>query len=96
LGRSSVKTTPGEFASSLKGVLRPYSGGRCGMIRNEEFMSGIMKYGRESAREFMARSQDMSDVISYMQAERYIELMKMISFVTTNLVTFEKKTEEKV
>jgi len=66
------------------------------MIKNEEFMSGIMKYGRESAKEFMARSQDVSDVISYIQAERYIELMKMISFVTTNLVTFEKKTEAKV
>jgi hypothetical protein len=96
LERSSAKVTPSEFASSLKRALRPYSAGRCGMIKNEEFMSGIMKYGRESAREFMARSQDVSDVISYMQAERYIELMKMISFVTTNLVTFEKKTEAKV
>ncbi len=62
------------------------------MLINEELMLGIEQYGRWNIQEFVAESQDMMDVLIYLRAERILEMAKVMSFVTVDSVTFEKRT----
>jgi hypothetical protein len=41
----------------------------------------------------VARTKSMGDVISYIQAERYLEFTNLVSYVTTNMVDFKKKAD---
>jgi len=61
------------------------------MVRNDELMSSIMRYGRGNIQDFVARSQSMSDVISYIQAERFLEINMITSFVTSDMIHFERR-----
>jgi hypothetical protein len=63
------------------------------MIKIDELMSGIMRYGRGNMQDLVARTKSLGDVISYIQAERYLEFTNLISYVTTNMVDFKKKTD---
>jgi len=62
------------------------------MLIDEELMLGIEQYGRWNIQEFVAESQDMMDVLIYLRAERILEMSKVMSFVTVDSVTFEKRT----
>lgn len=62
------------------------------MFIEEELMRGIEQYGRWNIQEFVAESQDMMDVLIYLRAERILEMSKVMSFVTVDSVTFEKRT----
>jgi hypothetical protein len=62
------------------------------MIRNEELMQFLLHYGRGMSQDFVTRSDDINDVIYYLRVEREFEILKVTSFVTTNLVNFEKRT----
>jgi len=62
------------------------------MLISEELMLGIEQYGRWNIQEFVAESQDMMDVLIYLRAERILEMSKIMSFVTSDSVTFEKRT----
>lgn len=61
------------------------------MLISEELISGIEQFGRWNIQEFVAESQDIMDVLIYLRAERILEMSKVMSFVTADSVTFEKK-----
>ena len=61
------------------------------MMKGEDLMFGLVCWGRGIVQDFVARSQDVTDVINYLHAERGMEIAKKISFVTTDNVTFERK-----
>lgn len=63
------------------------------MLIGEELMLGIEQYGRLNIQEFVARSQDMMDVLTYLRAERILEMFKVMSFVTVDSVSFERRTD---
>ena len=62
------------------------------MLKGEELLLGIEQYGRWNMQEFVARSQDMTDVLTYLRAERVLAVVKAISFVTVDSISFEKRT----
>jgi hypothetical protein len=61
------------------------------MLISEELIYGIEQFGRWNIQGFVAESQDMMDVLIYLRAERILEMSKVMSFVTTDSVTFEKR-----
>ena len=61
------------------------------MIPNEEFMACLLSYGRGPVQDFVTRSRNIGDVIQYMRAERGFEIQRLTTFVTRNLINFEKK-----
>lgn len=62
------------------------------MIRNEDLMQLLLCYGRGMSQDFVTRSDNINDVIYYLRAECEFEILKLTSFVTTNLIHFEKRT----
>ena len=61
------------------------------MFTGEELMQWIENYGRWNVQELVAKRQDMRDVITYLRAERNLELAKVTAFVTSDLVSFERE-----
>ena len=61
------------------------------MMKGEDLMFGLVCWGRGIVQDFVARSQDVTDVINYLHAERGMEIAKKVAFVTTDKVTFERK-----
>ena len=61
------------------------------MMKGEDLMFGLVCWGRGIVQDFVARSQDVTDVINYLHAERGMEIAKKIAFVTTDNLTFERK-----
>jgi len=59
-------------------------------MENEELMQCLMYYGRLIPQDFVTRSHDIDDVICYLRAECEFEILKLTSFVTTNLINFER------
>jgi hypothetical protein len=55
-------------------------------------MQGIEQFGRWNIQEFVARSQDTKDVLTYLRAERVLEMVKAMPFMTADLVVFERRT----
>jgi hypothetical protein len=62
------------------------------MISNEELMQCLISYGRGMPQDLVARSRSLDDVIYYLRVECEFEILKLTSFVTTNLVNFQKRT----
>jgi len=62
------------------------------MLTGVELMQWIEQFGRWNVQEFLAKSQDMRDVLTYLRAERVLEMVKVMPFVTADLVSFEKRT----
>jgi len=63
------------------------------MFMSDEFMRGIEHYGRWHIQEFVARSQEMIDVLTYLRAERTLEIFKVVSFITVDSIHFSKRTD---
>ena len=61
-------------------------------MENEELMQCLMYYGRWIPQDFVMRSRNIDDVICYLRMERDFEVLKLTSFVTTNLINFERIT----
>ncbi len=57
-----------------------------------ELMQWIKQFGRWNVQEFVANSRDMGDVLAYLKAERSLELARVMPFVTTDSVSFRKRT----
>ena len=93
LESSLEEETQAESVSFLTGALRPFLGGRCTMIPNEEFMECLLSYGRGTVQDIITRSRNIDDVIQYMRVERGLEMLRLTSFVTTNLINFAKKED---
>ena len=62
------------------------------MLTGVELMLWIEQFGRWNVQEFVAKRQDMRDVLTYLKAERSLELAKVMPFVTSDSVSFEKRT----
>jgi len=62
------------------------------MIISEELMLGIEQYSPWNFRDFVAKSQDIMDVLIYLRAEKILEMTKVMSFVTVDSVNFERRT----
>jgi uncharacterized protein YrrD len=54
-------------------------------------MSGLIRFGRKNVHDFIVRSNDVNDAVTYLWVELGFDLARVSSFETTNLVTFEKK-----
>jgi len=59
-------------------------------MENEELMECLMHYGRWIPQDFVTRSHNIDDVICYLRVECEFEILKLTSFVTTNLINFER------
>jgi hypothetical protein len=55
-------------------------------------MQWIEQFGQWNVQEFVAKRQDRMNGLTYLKAERGFELTKVLSFVTTDSVTFKKRT----
>lgn len=62
------------------------------MFMGEELVRGIEQYGRWNTQEFVARSQEMVDVLTYLRVERTLEIFKAVSFITVDSVNFSRRT----
>jgi hypothetical protein len=62
------------------------------MFTGLELMQWIEQFGRWNVQELVAQREDMRDVITYLRAERSLELAKLMPFVTADSVSFEKRT----
>ncbi len=62
------------------------------MLSDEELMQWIEHFGRWNVQELVAKRQDIRDVITYLRAERSLELAKVMPFFTADSVSFEKRT----
>ena len=62
------------------------------MFMGEELVRGIEQYGRWNTQEFVARSQEMVDVLTYLRAERTLQMFKAVSFITVDSVNFSRRT----
>jgi len=61
------------------------------VLTGVELMQGIEQFGRWNIQEFIARSQDTKDVLTYLRAERVLEMVKAMPFMTADLVVFERR-----
>ena len=61
------------------------------MLTEVELMQWIEHFGRWNVQELVAKGQDTRDVITYLRAERNLELAKVTAFVTSDLVSFERE-----
>ena len=59
----------------------------------EDLMQGIEHFGRWHTQEFVARSQEIIDVLTYLRAERTLELFKAVSFITVDSIHFLRRTD---
>ena len=61
------------------------------MLTDVELMQWIEHFGRWNVQELVAKRQDMRDVITYLRAERSLELSKVTAFVTLDSVGFGRE-----
>ena len=61
------------------------------MVVSEELMCALIAFGRRNVQDIVARSGDVSDATTYLLAELDLELDRVTSFKTMDLVTFERK-----
>ncbi len=62
------------------------------MLMGEEWLQGIEHFGRWHVQEFVARSQEIIDVLTYLRAERTLEMFKVVSFITVDSIHFSRRT----
>ncbi len=63
------------------------------MIRGEDLLNGLMCYGRATVQDFVTRSRNIRDTIQYLQVEQVLEVLRLTSFVTKDLIGFEKRNK---
>ena len=64
------------------------------MIASDDLMQYLIAYGRGPVQDFVTRSPNIQDAVSYIQVERNLEVLRLTSFVTTDLVSFEKRKDD--
>ena len=61
------------------------------MVGSEELMCALIAYGRANLQDILARSRDVNDATTYLLVELNLDLARVTSFKTMDLVTFERK-----
>ncbi len=62
------------------------------VLTDIELIEWIDHFGRGNVQELIAKRKDVWDVITYLRAERSLELAKGVAFVTDDLASFKKRT----
>jgi len=62
------------------------------MLKGKELIFGMEQYGRWNVQEFVARSRDITDVVTYLKVERIFEMFSAATFITKDSVNFERRT----
>jgi hypothetical protein len=62
------------------------------MLTGIELMEWIEHFGRWNVQELVVKRQDIRDVLTYLRAERVLEMVKAMPFLTADTVCFEKRT----
>ncbi len=63
------------------------------MLIGEEFVRGLEHYGRWHMQEYVARSQEITDVLTYLRAERILEMFRAASYLTVDSIHFLRRTD---
>jgi len=66
------------------------------MLTGVELMEWIEHFGRWNVQEFVVKRQEIGDVLTYLRAERSLELTKVTAFVTSDSVRFEREEVSRV
>ena len=61
------------------------------MIGNEQLIECFICYGRAAVQDFVIRSRSIQDSIDYIRMEGNFEVLRMTSFVTKDLRSFERR-----
>ncbi len=61
------------------------------MVRSDELISCLSRYGRSYIQDFVVRSRDVRDAATYLRVELSLELARAMSSRTTDSVTFERE-----
>ena len=61
------------------------------MLTGVELMEWIEHFGRWNVQEFVVKRQEIGDVLTYLRAERVLEMVKAMPFVTADTVSFERE-----
>jgi hypothetical protein len=64
------------------------------MLTGIELMKWIEHFGRCQVQEFVAKRQDTRDILTYLRAQRSLEMVKAMPFVTADSVSFERRGSE--
>jgi hypothetical protein len=59
------------------------------MMRYEELMSGLIRFGQGNVHDFIVRSNDVNNALTYLWVELVFDLARISSFKAVNFVTFE-------
>jgi hypothetical protein len=62
------------------------------MLKGKELIFGMELYGRWNVQEFVTRSRDITDVVTYLKVERIFEMFSAAKFITKDSVNFERRT----
>jgi len=62
------------------------------MLKGKELLFGMEQYGRWNVLEFVTRSRDITDVVTYLKVERIFEMFSAATFITKDSVNFERRT----
>ena len=63
------------------------------MITSDDLMQYLIAYGRGPVQDFVTRSPNIQDAVYYIQGERSLEVLRLTSFVTKDLVSFERRED---
>ncbi len=61
------------------------------MLKDEDLFEWLICYGRTPVQDYITRSPSIRDAVQYLQVELNIEMIRSTSFVTKDLMSFEKK-----
>ena len=61
------------------------------MVRDEDLLEGLICYGRAPVQDFVTRSRHIEDTLHYLQVEQSLHMARLISFVTKDLRSFERR-----
>ena len=61
------------------------------MVKSDELVSCLSRYGRSYIQDFVVRSRDVKDAATYLRVELSLELARAMSFRTMDLITFERE-----
>ncbi len=61
------------------------------MIRDEDLLEGLICYGRAPVQDFVTRSLNVQDTVRYLRMEQNLQVVRLISFVTKDLRSFERR-----
>jgi hypothetical protein len=64
------------------------------MLTGLELMKWIEHFGRWNVQEFVAKRQDVRDVLMYLRAGRSLKMVRVMPFVTADSVRFEERGAE--